>query len=104
MSTDDDSGLYFIDPSDWPGADEHRAKLARHRAESRRRYADYLASVLIGCDDVVDATERAGIILDALTMWRRDDAADACACSCHPRLPESDFHEYGFGCNCMKSP
>ncbi|MGI8793628.1 MAG: hypothetical protein ACR2H3_10700 [Acidimicrobiales bacterium] len=100
----DNSGSYFFDPSGLPGAEEHRAKLARERAESRRRYTDYLAAVLIGCDDVADPSDRAAVILDALTVWRRADSDEPCRCGCHPRLPESDFHEYGFGCSCMKTP
>jgi hypothetical protein len=104
MDASDDSGLYFIDPSGWPGAEEYRATLARQRAESRRRYTEYLATVMIGCDDVIDPSERAAIVLDALTVWRRDGSEDPCGCSCHPRLPDSDFHDYGFGCVCMMSP
>lgn len=103
MAANDDSGLYFIDPSDLPGADEYRARLARQRAALRRRYTEYLATVLVGCDDVADVSERAGIILDALTVWRRDPADEPCICGCHPKLPESDFHDHGFGCVCMQS-
>lgn len=104
MGANDDSGLYFIDPSDLPGAEEHRVELARQKAESRRRYTEYLTPVLIGCDDVADPAERAGIILDALTVWHGDRSDEPCICSCHPRLPESDLHDYGFGCNCRQSP
>lgn len=104
MDANDDSGFFLFDPSDLPGAHEYRAKLARHRAESRRRYAEYLATVMTGCGDVADVSERAGIVVDALTVWRRDPSEEPCSCSCHPRLPESDFHEYGFGCVCMQSP
>lgn len=104
MDADDDPGLYFFDPSDLPGAEEYRAESARQRAESRRRYTEYLAAVLIGCDGVADATERAEIVLDALAVWRRDPTEDPCRCSCHPRLPESDLHDYGFACTCMQSP
>lgn len=104
MAADDDSGLYFIDPSEWPGAEEYRAEQARRKAESRRRYTEYLATVVIGCDDVVDPTERAGIILDALTVWGSEGSEEPCMCGCHPHLPESDLHGYGFDCVCMKTP
>ena len=27
-----------------------------------------------------------------------------CRCSCHPRLPDSDQHDYGFNCPCTHTP
>jgi hypothetical protein len=43
------------------------------------------------------------VALDALTLWRDVESGEPCACSCHPRLPESDFHDYGFGCVCART-
>lgn len=42
-------------------------------------------------------------VLDALTEWRYIDSGERCTCSCHPRLPDSDRHDYGFDCVCTRT-
>ncbi|WP_233164966.1 hypothetical protein [Mycobacterium sp. AT1] len=42
----------------------------------------------------------ADVVLDVLTEWRYVDSGERCACSCHPHLPDSDRHDYGFDCVC----
>jgi hypothetical protein len=32
------------------------------------------------------------------------DSGERCGCSCHPRLPDSDLHDYGFDCVCTRTP
>jgi hypothetical protein len=54
--------------------------------------------------DVAGPGELADAALDALTMWRYVDSSERCTCSCHPRLPETDLHDYGFGCVCTRMP
>jgi hypothetical protein len=95
--------IYAIDFSDAPGAAEFWERLERARTQVRRRYHDYLAAVF----DLQSSTEPgvlADVALDALTLWRRVDSGERCGCSCHPQLPESDFHDYGFGCVCARTP
>ena len=100
---DEEPELYVVDFSNAPGAEECRAQLEHARATSRRRYRDYLAAVfdLRGCTDPGELAEAA---LDTLTEWRYVDSSQHCMCSCHPRLPDSDHHDYGFGCPCTKMP
>lgn len=84
--------------------DEWRADRDRQRAESRRRYGEHLAATLAAVD-----TRRASsstiteAILDALFSVRVVDGDGACVCSCHPRLPGTDLHDYGFGCSCQQT-
>jgi hypothetical protein len=92
--------LHVIKFSDLPGSDERRAQRERDGQESRRRYVEYLAAVLVGMDGSTTPTKQAEAILDALTLWRRIASEDECHCSCHPHLPTSDFHDYGFDCPC----
>jgi hypothetical protein len=63
---------------------------------------DYLAAVF-DLHSSTDPGVLADVALDALTLWRHVESGKPCACSCHPRLPESDFHDYGFGCVCART-
>lgn len=85
---------------DGRAGDEWRDQQEQHRQESRRLYVGHLAPVLarLGVDG--DADGAASEILDALCRWSDVEGGDACRCSCHPRLPESDLHGYGFDCGC----
>jgi predicted nucleotidyltransferase len=95
--------LYVFDFSDAPGAAEYRERLERDRTEARRRYRDHLAAVF-DLHGLPDPGALSDVALDALTGWRYIDSGERCSCSCHPRLPESDFHDYGFGCVCAQTP
>lgn len=95
--------LYVIKPSDFPGADELRAERDRMAAESRQRYLNHLVNALEDLDPAVLVVDRARSIIDALFVWRRE-TGDVCHCSCHPHLPSSDMHDYGFACPCMQTP
>jgi len=90
------------DYADDPRADDHRERIARARSESRRRYRDHLAPVF-DQHGVAEPGELAEAVLDALFVWRYIDSGERCRCSCHPRLPESDLHDYGFGCVCIRT-
>jgi hypothetical protein len=95
--------IYVVDFSSTPGAAEARERLERARTVARRRYRDHLATVF----DVHGSLEPdvlADVALDALTVWRYIDSGERCWCSCHPRLPETDLHDYGFGCTCARTP
>jgi hypothetical protein len=95
--------LYVVDFSNVPGAAQRRVQVEHFRTEARRRYHDHLAAVF----DLHGSPEPrvlADIALDALANWRYIDSGDRCPCSCHPRLPESDFHDYGFSCACARTP
>jgi hypothetical protein len=94
--------LYVTDFSGG-GAAEYRERIERARSEARRRYRDHLAAVF-DAQGVAEPAELADAALDALTVWRYIDGGERCRCSCHPRLPESDLHDYGFGCVCARTP
>jgi hypothetical protein len=91
----DESELHVITFPAGAG-EEFRAQAERHRAESRTRYLAHLSQHLSETD--------AAIALDALTVWNNVTSGDRCGCSCHPRLPESDLHDYGFDCPCRQTP
>ena len=91
---DDDAAL--------PTAAEYRERRERARVQARSRYRDHLTEVLSGCG-VDDAAAVADVVLDALTEWRYIDSGERCSCSCHPRLPDSDRHDYGFDCGCTRT-
>lgn len=97
----DEPRLEIIKVPDLLG-EQWRAERARQRDESRRRYHERLAAVLdaidrssTGVDDLADA------VLDALFVFPREEGKGACACACHPHLPEGDLHDYGFDCPCQ---
>jgi hypothetical protein len=95
--------IYVFDFSDAPGAAEARERIERARTEARQRYRDHLAAVF-DLHGTPDPAALVDVALDALTAWRYVDSGERCRCSCHPRLPESDFHDYGFGCICVQAP
>lgn len=95
--------LYVLDFSNAPGAAEYREQLERARAEARRRYRDHLTTVF-DLHGTPEPDVLADVALDALTVWRYIDSGERCRCSCHPRLPETDLHDYGFACVCARTP
>ena len=102
-ATNRDHVIYVVDFSDAPSAAECREQIEQTRNEARRRYPDYLTTVF----DLHSATDPgmlADVALDALTLWRHVDGCEGCECSCHPRIPKSDFHDYGFSCVCTRTP
>jgi hypothetical protein len=86
-----------------PGPPRARERLERARTEARRRYRDHLATVF-DLHGTLEPDVLADVALDALTVWRYIDSGERCWCSCHPRLPDSDLHDYGFGCTCARTP
>jgi hypothetical protein len=100
---DEEPTLEVTDVSDAPAAAEYRQRLERARVQARRRYHDHLAAALQQYG-ATDPNALADIALDALTVWRYVDSGEPCLCSCHPRLPETDLHDYGFDCVCAHTP
>ncbi|ODR05277.1 hypothetical protein BHQ21_15015 [Mycobacterium sherrisii] len=94
--------LYVTDFSNVPGANDYREALERARTEARRRYRDHLTTVF-DLHGAPDPDVLADVTLDALTVWRYIDSGERCRCSCHPRLPETDLHDYGFACICART-
>ena len=91
------------------GNEEERSGHERQRAESRRRYVEAISMALVEMGlSPVEAPSLADEVFDRLFMVRSpdDDGApgDPCSCSCHPRVPDLDLHDYGFGCPCQESP
>lgn len=84
-----------------PGA-EYRERSERARVQARSRYRDHLTEVL-GGRGTDDAAAVADVVLDAMSEWRYTDTGERCTCSCHPRLPDSDRHDYGFDCVCSRT-
>jgi hypothetical protein len=85
-----------------PTAAEYRERSERARVEARARYRDHLTEVL-GGRGVDEPAAVADVVLDALTEWRYTDTGERCACSCHPRLLDSERHDYGFDCACTRT-
>ena len=85
-----------------PTAAEYRERSERARIEARSRHRDHLTEVLVG-RGFAAASVVADMVLDALTEWRYIDSGERCTCSCHPRLPDSDRHDYGFDCVCTRT-
>jgi len=84
-------------------ADEYRQRAQRARRTAHSRYLDHLARV-VGRHGVAEPGALADAVMDALTVWRYVDSGERCWCSCHPRLPDSDLHDYGFDCVCAHTP
>lgn len=89
--------------SDAPSVSDYRERLERARREARWRYRGHLAAVFAR-HGVADPGELSDAALDALTVWRYVDSGEQCRCACHPRLPDSDLHDYGFDCVCARPP
>jgi hypothetical protein len=84
--------------------DEWRAERVRLSNEARDRYHDRLVATLTSMDhSSAGDTAVADAILDALFLVTRIENGDACACSCHPHLPTSDLHDFGFDCPCQQT-
>jgi hypothetical protein len=88
-----------VDSSPWA---DHRERLDNARTAARSRYRDHLTAALAQ-HGVTGPSRLADIALDALIMWRYIDSGAPCRCSCHPRLPDSELHDYGFDCPCAWS-
>ncbi|BCO45668.1 hypothetical protein MINTM008_15880 [Mycobacterium intracellulare] len=95
--------MHMVDFAHVRSEAEYREQLEHARAEARRRYRDHLAAAfeLHRCPQ---PETLADLALKALTDWRYIDSGERCRCGCHPRLPESDFHDYGFDCVCTRTP
>ena len=96
---DDEPELYIIDPSGRPGAAEWREDHERQKAAARARYLELVVAEI----ELLGAVEDPALLTDSLFALLfvhryRDD--HECSCSCHPRLPTSDLHDFGFACPC----
>ena len=102
-TVDQEPELEMTDSAETFSAAEYRERTGRARSEARSRYREHLAAVL-DQHGVAKPDELADATLDALTVWHYIDSGERCICSCHPRLPESDLHNYGFDCVCTRTP
>jgi hypothetical protein len=102
-TVDQEPGLPVSDFSDDLSAADYRERIEDARREAHRRYRDHLAAVFTR-HRLADPGELADAALDALTVWRYVDSGERCRCSCHPRLPDSALHDYGFDCVCTRTP
>lgn len=82
---------------------ELRAERDRHLAEARRRYVAHLVAALPEVERASSPAGRAERLLAVLTDWSDIEGGDPCPCSCHPRLPTTDLHDYGFACSCRRT-
>jgi len=89
------------DPRPLTAAD-YRERRERARAHARTRYGAYLAEVL-GKRGIADPADTADAALAALTEWTDSETGQHCRCSCHPQLPGSELHDFGFDCNCTRT-
>jgi len=76
--------------------------IERITVQARLRYLDHLAAAF-GDRGIENADALADFALDTLTAWRDVETGAPCRCSCHPQLPTSDRHDYGFDCMCTKT-
>lgn len=84
--------------------EEYRAERDRQAGEARRRYLARLELLLIGLGLASESAPAwAEALLDGLFTVVPVEGGDPCQCSCHPHLPESDLHDYGFGCACQQT-
>lgn len=98
---DDEPELYIFRP---PVDDTWRAEHARQQQESRSRQLERLLAVLAMADALTDDPRaRAEAVLDGLFVTRHRETGEACTCACHPRLPETDLHDYGAACPCSQT-
>lgn len=89
----------------FPHDHEAQAQRERQRAEGWRRYRGQLALTLIELGlNADDATTWSEAVFARLFVVARREGGGPCVCSCHPRLPDSDFHDYGFACGCQLTP
>ncbi|MGV0700899.1 hypothetical protein [Mycolicibacter sinensis] len=72
------------------------------RAHARSRYGAYLEEVLT-VRGVADPAGVAAAVLSALTEWPDIETGELCRCSCHPLLPNTDLHDFGFDCTCART-
>lgn len=99
----DEPALHVIKVSDTVG-DEWRTERDRQKVEARNRYGRHLTAALAQESfSTLDPQAQAEAILDLLFVVKGTEGDDACSCSCHPLLPTSDFHDYGFGCVCQQT-
>ncbi|SCX31480.1 hypothetical protein [Mycolicibacterium fluoranthenivorans] len=91
--------LLVDDETQPPTVAQSRERSERARTRARARHRDRLTDVL-SRRGVDEADAVADVVLDALTEWRYIDSGARCTCSCHPQLPDSDRHDYGFDCIC----
>jgi hypothetical protein len=82
---------------------DYRERIEHARNQARSLYRDHLAAVF-DQHHVAEPGALADAALDALTEWRYVETGERCRCSCHPRLPETDLHHYGFACGCTRTP
>lgn len=80
--------------ADWQAEREH------HEVEARRRYLGHVITALEAVDDLTNLANVAEVALDGLCSWTYVDTGGPCACDCHPQLPSSDLHDYGFAFGC----
>lgn len=85
----------------FPRDPERESERDRQRAEVRRRYHGQVAMTLIELGlNPGEVAAWSESILDRLFIVLPREGGAPCRCSCHPRLPDSDFHDYGFSCVC----
>lgn len=87
-----------------PLGDGWQAERARSKEEAHRLYRESVVGMLTElARSPVDLDSQAAVILSALFAPTRIEGGGPCPCSCHPRLPESDLHGYGFDCSCQRT-
>lgn len=94
--------IHIVDFS--AGASEYRSEREHQAAEGRRRYLARVKATLIDLGlDADQSTPWGEALLDSLFQVTPIEGDGPCHCSCHPHLPDSDFHDYGFACSCQQT-
>jgi hypothetical protein len=86
----------------FPRNPEREAERERQHAQMLCRYRGQVAMTLIELGlNPGEVTAWSESILDRLFIVLPREGGEPCRCSCHPRLPDSDLHDYGFACSCQ---
>jgi len=83
-------------------AEEFVAKIMRNRQEAFAIYHSLLTDSLISRFPELPApSEIANFVMETLFYWANYTNNSNCPCYCHPSLPNSNLHTFGFECPCM---
>lgn len=92
------------EPATETDGDEWRAALSRQRDEADARHREWLRSKLASLSSPeLDPAGLVDVVFETLFVVRRVEGGDQCRCSCHPQLPTSDLHDFGFDCPCQRT-
>ena len=83
-------------------AEEFVAKIMKNRIEAFSIYHSLLTDSLISkFPNLPSHGDIANFVMETLFCWNDYGTSATCPCTCHPSLPNSNLHTFGFECPCM---